>query len=102
MGWIVWCGVIPACILALCLIFRRPVRQIIEEIHADQARDLFRQQREWLEARFLTALAKSDPIDGQRWEEAQWQDAVHWARDRKSRRLLALIGVTFEPGPFDE
>ena len=50
MGLIIWAGVIPTCLVAAWLIFRRPLRNFAEEIHVDHARDLFRQQREWLEA----------------------------------------------------
>ncbi len=53
-------------------------------------------QRESLEARFLTCLGRVDPIERLRWDEAHWHDEVVWARDRQSRRLLALIGVHFD------
>src|SRR3954468_21709012 len=102
MGWIIWLGVLPACLPALFLILRRPARQFAEEMHVDHARDLFRQQREWLEARFLSVPSKLDPIEGLRWEEAHWHDEVLWARDRQTRRLLALIGVHFDASPFDD
>ena len=72
-------------------------------MHVDHARELFRQQREWLEARFLTALGRrSTPIERLRWEDAHWHDEVLWARDRQTRRLLALIGVHFDADPFDD
>ncbi len=44
---------------------------------------LFHQQREWLEARFISALGQTDPVEGQRWEAAQWHDEVLWRRDRQ-------------------
>jgi hypothetical protein len=102
MGLLIWAGVLAACILVLSLILYRPVRHFAEELRVDHARELFRHQREWLEARFVGALAKVDPVEGQRWEEAHWHDDVLWARDRQTRRLLALIGVHFEPNPFDD
>jgi hypothetical protein len=102
MGLIIWGGVLPACLFVGWLILRRPVRQFAEELHVDHARDLFRQQREWLEARFLSALAKVDPIERIRWEDAHWHDEVLWARDRQTRVFLALIGVHFDTSPFDE
>ncbi|HEV3163889.1 MAG TPA: hypothetical protein VGZ22_07635 [Isosphaeraceae bacterium] len=100
MGWIIWGGILPVCMLALWLLGRRPVRQVVEDIHFDQARILFRQQREWLEARFLSALARNDPLEGLRWEEAHWHDEIVWARERPSRRLLALVGVHFDADPI--
>ena len=102
MGWIIWGVVLPTCVASAWLIVRRPLRQVVEELHVDQARLLFRQQREWLEARFLKAMGKADPIERLRWEDANWHDEVLWARDRQTRRLLAMIGVHFDPPPFDD
>jgi hypothetical protein len=83
------------------MLLRRPVRQFAEEIHVDHARELFRQQREWLEARFVGSLSRINPAEAQRWDDAHWHDAVLWARDRQTRRLLALIEVHFDPDPFE-
>ncbi len=102
MGFIVWGCVVPTCVVAGWMILRRPVRQFAEELHVDHARDLFRQQREWLEARFLTSLARIDPLERLRWEDAHWHDEVLWARDRQTRSFLALIGVHFDGHVFDE
>ena len=66
-----------------------------------RSRALFHQRREWLEARFISALGRVDAVEGQRWETAQWHDEVLWARDRQTRCLLALVCVHFEPGPFE-
>lgn len=97
---------IGAVILFVCtfvawMVLRRPLRQVIEDVHVDHARLLFHQQREWLEARFISALTLANPVEGQKWEGAHWHDEVLWARDRQSRHLLALVCVHFEPGPFD-
>jgi hypothetical protein len=102
MGWIIWGGVVLACLVAAWLILRGPVRQLSEEVHGERARELFRQRREWLEAEFLGALGKTDPVERLRWEDAQWHDEVVWARDRQNRRLLALIGVHFGSPLFDD
>jgi len=100
MGWIIWGIVLPSCLIAAWLIVRKPLRQVIEELSFDQGRLLFRQQREWLEARFLTALGKVDSVERLRWESARWNDQVHWARDNQTRRLIALVEIQFEPDPF--
>ncbi len=103
MGVFIWAVVLPTCLVILWLIVRRPARQFAEELHVDRARELFHQQREWLEARFLGALAKTVPAEERlRWEDAHWHDAVLWARDRQTRRLLALVGVHFNPIPFED
>ena len=101
MGWIIWGVVLPSCVVSAWLIVRKPLRQVVEELGFDQGRLQFRQQREWLEARFLTALGRVDPIERLRWEAARWHDQVHWARDHQTRRLIALVEVHFEPDPFD-
>jgi hypothetical protein len=101
MGLLIGAGILFTCGFAAWAILRRPILQMFEDVHVDHARVLFHQRREWLEARFVSALAQTDPADGQRWENAQWHDEVLWARDRRTRRLLALVCVQFEPGPFD-
>jgi hypothetical protein len=101
MGLIIWGGVVPGCLLAAWLILRRPVRHFAEDFHLDSAHVLFRHQREWLEARFLTALGQVDPLERVRWDDAHWHNEVVWCRDRQTRTLLALIGVHFDEAGFD-
>jgi hypothetical protein len=102
MGLVIGLSLIPVCLLAAWLVLRRPVRQFTEDLHLDRARELFRMQREWLEARFVSTLGKVDPIEGIRWEEAHWHNEVLWARDCQSRSLLALVGVHFDASSFNE
>lgn len=102
MGWVIWAGLLPVCVGAGAWVVWRPARQVLDDLRFDRARDQFRLRREWLEARFLGALALVDPDEGARWEDARWHDAVVWARDRQTRRLLALIGVHFDSLPFDD
>jgi hypothetical protein len=102
MGWLIWGVLLPGCLVASWHIARNPFWRIVEEIQVDQARALFRQRREWLEARFLGSVAQATPIEGLRWEGAHWHDEVHWARDCKSRSLLALVEVHFDADPYDD
>lgn len=102
MRWLIWAGLLPGCAAAAILIVRRPARQVWEEMHVDRARALFRRRREWLEARFVGALNRSDPAEGRRWEDASWRDEIVWARDRQSRNFLALVGVHFAHGPMGD
>jgi hypothetical protein len=101
MGLLIGAGILFVVLIITSLVLRRPLRRIVEEMHMDRARAVFRQQREWLEARFVSATNRADPVEGHRWESAQWHDEVVWARDRQSRNLLALVCVHFEPEPFD-
>jgi hypothetical protein len=102
MSWIISGGLVLICLVAAWLVLRGPLRQLSEDVNAERARDLFRQRREWLEADFLVALGKIDPTERLRWEDAHWHDEILWARDRQTRRLLALIGVHFGTSLFDE
>ena len=101
MGWIIWGLVLPSCLLLAWLIVHNPLRQVVEELGFERARLLFRQQREWLEARFLSALGRLDPVERLRWDGACWHDKIHWARDHQTRRLIALVEIHFEADPFD-
>jgi hypothetical protein len=92
--WI-WAGVLPIAGLGAWLALRRPIRNALEARGMVRARAVFRRQREALEARFLSALARRDPLEALRWDDACWLDEVLWARDRRTRRLLALVGVRF-------
>ena len=104
MGWLIWAGILPRLPgRGLAHPAGGPLRQFVEDLHVDQARELVPPaarvaggpvpRRPW---------AGSIPSSGSRWEEAHWHDEVLWARDRQTRRLLALIGVHFEPDPFDD
>jgi hypothetical protein len=101
MGFLIGAGILLGCVVAAWAILNRPMRQLLDEVRVDHARASFHQRREWLEARFISALGRIDPAEGQRWENAQWHDEVTWARDRRSRYLLALVAVHFEPDPFE-
>jgi hypothetical protein len=97
-----WIGLLPVCGAVGWVVLRVPLRSLWEAHDALKARDLFRRQREWLESRFLSALARAEPLARVRWEDADWRDEVVWARDRRTRRFLALVGVKFEANPFDD
>ncbi|WP_337173070.1 hypothetical protein [Paludisphaera sp.] len=101
MGWLIGAGVLPLCVFAAWCILRRPLRVFLEDLHVDQARDSFRRRRERLEAEFITSLGRFDREEGMRWDDARWHDDVVWARDRQTRCFLALVGVHFDPAPYE-
>ncbi|MDG3004174.1 hypothetical protein [Paludisphaera mucosa] len=101
MAWLIGAGVLPVCIFAAWCILHRPLRIFFEDLHVDQARLAFRRRRERLEAEFVASLGRFDRDEGLRWDDAQWHDEVLWARDRQTRRFLALVCVHFEPDPFE-
>lgn len=71
---------------------RRPVE--IVEPTLEAARDLFHLRREMLEARFLSLASQSGKPRGLSWVDCDFEDHVSFARDRHSRQLRALVGVT--------
>jgi hypothetical protein len=84
--WIVLSVMALAALLALLLSGRRGVP-------FGTARELFRRQREHLEAAFFRAASASGKPRGLRWTHCDWDDgAVAFARDRKSGQYLALVG----------
>jgi hypothetical protein len=96
----IWAALLPLCGIAAWLILRKPIRGLLEDRDAVRARESFRREREWLEARFLQEIAHADRVESVRWEDAEWHNDVAWARDRRTRRLIALVGVDFAANPF--
>lgn len=58
------------------------------------AQAAFAAERAELHARFFQAAASSGKPRGLRWKECQWTDQIEWVRDKQTRQLLALVGVT--------
>jgi hypothetical protein len=61
-----------------------------------RARSGFLQQREHLEADFFHAASRSGRPRGLRWINCDWESNVLFARDRQTRQLIALVGVTIQ------
>lgn len=60
----------------------------------EQARETFRIRREWLEADFVSRAGESGKPRGLRWMNCDFDDAVSFARDRRTGKYRALVGVT--------
>ncbi|MGE0607556.1 MAG: hypothetical protein AB7O62_10710 [Pirellulales bacterium] len=72
----------------------RPVKAARRERQFQRARKLFHQQRERLEAKFLALAAKSGKPRGLRWTDCDFENAVAYARDRRTHDVTAFVGVT--------
>ncbi|MFO0843728.1 MAG: hypothetical protein U0797_15250 [Gemmataceae bacterium] len=59
-----------------------------------KARQEFARRRAGLEREFFAAASASGKPRGLRWKSIDWQPGVELARERKTRRLAALVGVT--------
>ncbi|MDA1052057.1 MAG: hypothetical protein O3C40_16450 [Planctomycetota bacterium] len=58
------------------------------------ARATFQLRREWLEADFVSHAQASGKPRGLRWLNCDFDDSVAFARDRRTGRYRALVGVT--------
>jgi len=83
-------------ILALVIVIWSPLRSFGKEMQIERARELFKLQRERLEAQFLKAAAATGKPRGLRWKDCQWDDAVEFVRDRSSGQIAALVAVTIQ------
>ena len=92
-------------IVAVALAWR-PCRTAWREAHLTRARRDFHRQREHLEARFLQIASRSGKPRGLEWTGCDFDDAVVYARDRRSGELSAFVAITIsfeaiEGGPME-
>src|SRR5438105_3451833 len=89
-----WMALIAAgsflAVMALELLRRHYKRSVL------QAGSRFLQQREHLEADFFQAASRSGKPRGLRWIDCDWDSNVVFARDRQTRQIIALVGVTIQ------
>lgn len=94
-----WWWLVPAAVvvgLGVLAWLWRPLRAFGREVQAERARELFRLQRERLEAQFLGAAAATGKPRGLRWKECAFETMLELARDRQSGQIVALVSVTIE------
>lgn len=96
MVWQPWLWMVAGAALAALaatgmwwLLRLKPRRSSVE-----RARKLFHLQRERLEHRFLVLASQSGKPRGLEWVDCDFEDPFSFARDRRSGRLRALVGVT--------
>ena len=71
----------------------RPLRAARTAEQLARAQRDFHRQRELLEAKFIERAAASGKPRGLRWTDVDFDDDVIYARDRRSRRLKALVAI---------
>lgn len=71
----------------------KPLVKRLRRRRAAGALDLFRMQREQLEAQFFHRAGSLGKPRGLRWLECDWQDAVTFGRDVKTGIITAFVGV---------
>jgi hypothetical protein len=83
-------------VAVVAALFWRPLRYLGRVVRVERARELFKLQREKLEAQFLKNASASGKPRGLRWKDIQWGDAVEFVRERKTGQMAALISVTIQ------
>jgi hypothetical protein len=102
MAWWWWLAIGAGVAGLVLLVLALPaLRRLAREAEVQHAHRLFVQQREHLEARFLTAAAATGKPRGLIWKACDWEGRVELARESGTGRLAALVGVTiaFEAVP---
>lgn len=79
--------------LVLLGLFGKPLLKSMQAREAKRAFELFRAQREQLEAKFFDIASRLGKPRGLRWLACDWQDEVCCGRDRKTGMLTAFVGV---------
>lgn len=95
--WLVMGATMVVGVLAAGAVFAWPrLRAEHAQRELSEARQLFHRRREWLEARFLSLAGQSGKPRGLRWLDCDFEDRVVFARERRTGRLRALVGVTIQ------
>ena len=92
--WLIPVLAIP--LLAAVIFLWRRLRIFGVAVRIERAREMFKLQRERLEAEFLKAAAASGKPRGLRWLECQWGHAVEFVRERQTGQFAALVAVTIQ------
>jgi hypothetical protein len=82
--------------VVIVLLLLRPLRAFGKDVQVERARELFKLQRERLEAKFLVAAAATGKPRGLRWKDCQWGEEVELVRERRTGQIAALAGVTIQ------
>jgi hypothetical protein len=94
-----WWWLAPALAVGAILLLAwiwKPVRLFGRAVQVERARELFKLQRERLEAQFLKAAAASGKPRGLRWKDCQWEQEVEFVRERSTGQIAALVAVTIQ------
>jgi hypothetical protein len=97
MGFLLLNAAITLCVgglaIAAAVVAMRPLRAARQAEKLARAQRDFHRQREPLEARFIERAAASGKPRGLRWVDVEFDDDVLYARDRRTRRLKALVAI---------
>lgn len=91
-----WFWLVAGVVVIAVIIAWRPFRMFGREVQLERARELFKLQRERLEAIFIKAAAATGKPRGLRWKGIDWEDDVYFARERRSGQIASLIAITIQ------
>jgi hypothetical protein len=94
-----WPWLIPFLVLlaaGAAIVFGSRLRTFGRAVNAARARELFKLQRERLEAQFLRAAGATGKPRGLRWVDCEWEDEVTFVRERQTGQFAALVAVTIQ------
>jgi hypothetical protein len=89
-----WIAVALVVGVALVWIVWHRLHSFGSQVAIERVRELFKLQRERLEAQFLQAAAATGKPRGLRWKDCQWEDPVEFVREKATGQVHALVGVT--------
>jgi hypothetical protein len=90
----VWLWLLVLVIAVLVVIARVVSRPKRFRRRVEQARAQFEQRRDDYQRQFLAAAAATGKPRGLAWKDCDFQDGMLLARDRATKKLVALVGVT--------
>jgi len=93
--WI-WCVLGLILLVGFVLMLWRPLRNFGKQVQDERARELFKLQRERLEAKFQTAAVATGKPRGLRWKQWRWEREAEFVRERRTGQIAALVGVTIQ------
>jgi len=94
MFWLAATALVVVIAGGLLWLMWHPFRRLGSDIQAARAQELFLLQRERIEPLFLPAASATGKPRGLRWKDCQFDSAIQFARERQSRQLIVLVGVT--------
>jgi hypothetical protein len=91
-----WISLVALAVVAAGVFLWRRLRVFGAQVQFERAREMFKLQRQRLEAQFHQAAAASGKPRGLRWLDCRWDNSVEFVRDRHTGQLAALLGVTIQ------
>src|SRR5262245_56702985 len=94
MPWLWLLALLLALTLVFVLLAWNRLKRWGDQVQLARARELFHLQHERLQADFLRAAAATGKPRGLIWVECLFESELEFARDRQTRRLMALVAAT--------